>query len=1066
LISNHFDLGKKHTMTRFLSVIVLLLIPGLSAAAPPPAVTAVAYHPQGKSVVFAANNQLWLFNPDRGELLGRTSILSGRITALAFDPTGKWLAVAGGEAGKSGDVWLFRVESEGKLSSTPQLTFAGHKDAVYALAFSPDGKTLATTGYDRLIHLWDVSPGQSSGAAAIATPRLTLKDHSDTVYGLSFHPDGALLASAGADRAVKVWEIATGRRLYTLGDPTDWVYCVAWSPDKKHLAAGGVDKSVRVWEADKDGGKLVHSVFAHEKAVSRLAYTADGITLYSVGEDKVIKAWDAAKMTESKVYPRQPETVLAMALRPDGKQLAVGRFDGAASLVDTASGNGIAQLLPAKPLPPKPLKLSPAVGVRGAVTKVNLAGMNLDYLKRVTTNSDKVAVKIDPGRQASDQVGLEISVEPNATIGPVQLTFEGDAGKSSPLPFIVDRFASVSETGIADSARVAQAVKLPVSIAGKIDRAGDVDFYRFDAKAGEQIGVQALASELGSKLDPTLVLTDGAGRVLAEGNTSLGFTIPRAGSYAVGIRDKEFRGAGDMTYRLHIGAIPVITGVFPLAIQRGRSAEVHIEGVNLGAPQGLHVKVNVPADTRVGTRIPVPLPMLAEKPLGEAFVLAVEFPSVVMDPVAGAELRVPGSADGILTKTNEAQIARFSAKKGEKLIVEVLAHRTGSPVDSVIEILDGTGKPVQRAVLRCTAKTYVTFRDHDSVGSGIRLETWNELAIDDYLFVDGELVRILALPKGPDDDAQFYQVNGRRVGFLGTTPAHHSFGSPMYKVEIHPPGKSFPPNGLPAFPIYYRNDDGGGGYGKDSFLIFDPPADGTYQVRVTDARGAGGPTHAYRLTVRPPKPDFTASFNPIAPSVWKGGGVPINVTIDRIDGFDELVRVQLENLPAGIHAPPAFIEPGQTTTTFTLFADKDAVVPPDAQMKLVTRTTIAGKEVVHELNGGSIKLVEGGDLVTRTRVPELVIKPGQETRFTVDIERQGKFTGRVPLDVRGLPHGVRVLNIGLNGILITEKETSREVVLYAEPWVQPMEHPLVVLSRSEAKGTEHATKAVMLKVVK
>jgi len=65
-----------------------------------------------------------------------------------------------------------------------------------------------------------------------------------------------------------------------------------------------------------------------------------------------------------------------------------------------------------------------------------------------------------------------------------------------------------------------------------------------------------------------------------------------------------------------------------------------------------------------------------------------------------------------------------------------------------------------------------------------------------------------------------------------------------------------------------------------------------------------------------------------------------------------------------------------------------------------------------------------------------------------------------------LPHGVRVLNIGLNGILINEKETSREVVLYAEPWVQPMERPIVVLSRSEAKGTEHATKAVMLKVVK
>ena len=84
----------------------------------------------------------------------------------------------------------------------------------------------------------------------------------------------------------------------------------------------------------------------------------------------------------------------------------------------------------------------------------------------------------------------------------------------------------------------------------------------------------------------------------------------------------------------------------------------------------------------------------------------------------------------------------------------------------------------------------------------------------------------------------------------------------------------------------------------------------------------------------------------------------------------------------------------------------------------------------------------------------------------VSIERRGKFAGRVPVEVRGLPHGVRVLNIGLNGILITERETSREVVLYAEPWVKPMEHPIVVLAKHEGKNTDHAAKSVLLKVGK
>jgi hypothetical protein len=84
----------------------------------------------------------------------------------------------------------------------------------------------------------------------------------------------------------------------------------------------------------------------------------------------------------------------------------------------------------------------------------------------------------------------------------------------------------------------------------------------------------------------------------------------------------------------------------------------------------------------------------------------------------------------------------------------------------------------------------------------------------------------------------------------------------------------------------------------------------------------------------------------------------------------------------------------------------------------------------------------------------------------VKVERRNGFKGRVPLEVRGLPHGVRVLDVGLNGILITEHDTSRTIAIYCEPWVQPIEHPLVVLARREGKNTEHAAKSVLLRVAK
>src|SRR5207249_1190141 len=173
-------------------------------------------------------------------------------------------------------------------------------------------------------------------------------------------------------------------------------------------------------------------------------------------------------------------------------------------------------------------------------------------------------------------------------------------------------------------------------------------------------------------------------------------------------------------------------------------------GVNLDVANQA-VNVTVPADAAPGSRIPLPLPKTGEAPLGNASVVVDEFPSVVVDPAAGAELRVPGTADGILLKPNDAQTIRFHAKKGERLIVEVNARRAGSPVDPVLEILDSAGKLVPRAVLRSTARLFSTFRDHEAASPGIRLESWNELGIDDYLYADGELMRVFALPKRPDD---------------------------------------------------------------------------------------------------------------------------------------------------------------------------------------------------------------------------------------------------------------------------------------------------------------------------
>jgi hypothetical protein len=1016
-------------------------------------VAALAYRPDGRLLVAAGYKETALIDPATGEVVGKLPSQPPKVTALAFSPNGKVLAVAGGTAGTAGEIRLYAVPAGGLPASRPAHLLAGHKDLILDLAFSPDGRTLASCGYDRLIKLWDPAAGKEVR---------TLKDHSDAVYGVAFRPDGKLLASGSADRAVKVWDVATGRRLHTLAESTDWVYAVTWNPDGRHLAAAGVDKSIRVWEVSAEEAKISGSVFAHEGPVTRLLYNKDGTALYSVGEDGVVKNWDPARLVERKVYARQPETVLALALRTNGKQLAVGRYDGKALLLDEGTGKVVAEPLPVKPKPPQVSRLEPASGRPGVTTRLTFSGNHLEHVTGLTGTLPGVRGKVLETGRTAVALAVDVTFPAETAAGVYKLGLKSPQGQTAQLPFTIDLFPVRAEREPNDSPTTGQKVSLPVSVAGAMDRPGDVDYYRFEAVAGQEVGVQVLAGPGVPALDPVLTLTDSAGRHVAEGrNGLLAYTCPKSGTYALGVHDREYRGGGGMYYRLHLGPIPIITSVFPLGLRRGTEAEIRLEGVHLGKVRRVHVKAN--ASAAPGTRLPVHVTGLSRAPLGEAWVVTGEFPeSVSLDGQGG---KVVGTANGRISAPGATEIWRFRAKKGRRLILEVHARRLGSPLDSFIEILDARGHPQPRAILRCLAKTYTTFRDHDSVGPGIRIESWSELAVNDSILVGPELLRIRELPKNPDDDCQFDSVRGQRVGYLGTTPAHHSLGTPMYKVSIHPPGTTFPPNGLPVVTLYYRNDDAGPGFGKDSMLFFDPPADGEYRVRVGDSRGEGGRTYAYRLTVRPPRPDFAVSFGPTAPAVWKGGAVPVTVTADRTDGFDGEIRLRLEGLPPGFSAPATSIPAGENSTTFALWADKAAVPARQPPLKLTARATIGGREMVREVQGGVPRAVEPGDLVTTAEQSEVTVRPGRRVRLLVRVERRNGFKGRVPLDVRGLPHGVRVLDIGLNGILITERESSRVVVIYAEPWVKPAAHPFVVLARHEGKGTEHAARSILLRVV-
>ncbi len=260
----------------------------------------------------------------------------GKVTAVHFTPDGKRLVVASGVAGLGGVASIWNVDD-----GTLVRAFEGHRDLLHDAELSPDGRVLATCGYDKTIEFREASTGKLLR---------TLEGHTGAVYDVAFSPDGRFLVSASADDTCKVWRVEDGLRMDTLPQPLKAVYCCRFSPDGKSIFAGGADNNIRVWSfvsLDKpEINPMLTARFAHEGAIVRLDFSPDGSTLVSLAEDLTVKAWRASDLSEIKVWEGQPDVASAFAFAPDGSSFDVGRMDGSLA---TYSTSGL-PMFPARPL--------------------------------------------------------------------------------------------------------------------------------------------------------------------------------------------------------------------------------------------------------------------------------------------------------------------------------------------------------------------------------------------------------------------------------------------------------------------------------------------------------------------------------------------------------------------------------------------------------------------------------------------------------------------------------------------------------------------------------------------
>jgi WD40 repeat protein len=206
------------------------------------------------------------------------------------------------------------------------------KPAAWCVAFSPDGKRLASGGEEKVVRLWDVSERKEIQA---------LNDHTGAIRGVCFSPDGLFLASGDDDGVVRLWDARTGRPIRSLEGHDGRVNGVCFSPDGRRLASAGADRTVRLW--DVATGKPHLTVRGHSAAVLCVCFSPDGLRLASGGGDQVVRLWDARTGQQLSSFRGHSFGVSSVSFRPDGQFLASGGWDGTVRLWDCrGADDGIA----------------------------------------------------------------------------------------------------------------------------------------------------------------------------------------------------------------------------------------------------------------------------------------------------------------------------------------------------------------------------------------------------------------------------------------------------------------------------------------------------------------------------------------------------------------------------------------------------------------------------------------------------------------------------------------------------------------------------------------------------